>query len=218
LRVLPLGTRDRIATSLWLLVGSMLFIELLLELADYGFVGQTDWRAIAIGYGGFWRQLLSGEQPLFSLQPYTMFLSHAFLHGGFIHFIMNSVILLALGKFISERTGSAAMLLLFASSAISGAIVFALISDSTGPAVGASGAVFGFIGLWQYWEVVARRNRGLSLNPVLRTIFGLIIINLAIALVLQGALAWEAHLGGFVAGFALGPFMTIRARSRGFVF
>ena len=74
--------------------------------------------------------------------------------------------------------------------------------------IGASGAVFGFLGLWLYWDFTRRRRLGLQITPVLKTVVGLIAANVLIYFAFSGTLAWEAHLGGFVAGFAVGPLIS----------
>ena len=121
----------------------------------------------------------------------------------------------ALGRMIAAQAGAGAMLLLFFICAIGGGIAFAWLSETQIPAIGASGAVFGFLGLWQYWEAMIRRARNQSLRPVIGTVFALVLINVLLALYMQGLLAWQAHLGGFVAGVAMGPVMTNYARRRG---
>ncbi len=209
----PAGSVGQVPIELWFLVGSMALIEMLLSSADGGLIGTADWRAIAFGFGAFWRPVLTGElPPLMAGQAWTMFLSHAFLHGSLLHLLMNGAILLSLGKFIADYTGPWPMLLLFAVSAAAGGFAFALLADTQGPMIGASGAAFGFLGLWQYWEAMARWSKGTTLRPVLGTLGGLVIINVVMTLAMQGGLAWQAHLGGFIAGAAMGPAMTRFAR------
>ena len=99
---------------------------------------------------------------------------------------------------------------LFFLTAIGGAICFTIFSSAIGPMVGASGAVFGFIGIWQYWEFTFRKKRGLTLKPFFSTLLGLILVNFVIFLMLEGGLAWQAHLGGFLVGFGVGPFFSIK--------
>jgi membrane associated rhomboid family serine protease len=211
----PVARGDRLPPQLWLTVGLMVAIELGLSAADRGLLGEPGWRAWAVVRFAFWDMLFSGmAAPVYTAQPWAMFLTHAFLHSGFLHLAMNGVVLLALGKFVAERCGGWAMLLLFAVSAAAGGAAFGLIADTRAPMVGASGAVFGFIGLWQYWEAMARRQLGLTLRPVFATLGALVAINVVLAVALGGGLAWEAHLGGFLAGVALGPLMSAFARRR----
>lgn len=188
---------------LWVLVGLLVAIELVLTAAEAGLVGQPGLRVGAFMLGAFWPPLLvPGAEGLYPGQRFVMFLSHAFLHGSLGHVAMNGVILLALGKALGERAGAVRTLALFALSAIAGAAAFALLSSASGPMIGASGAAFGFFGLWNAWDFTARLRAGLPLRPVLATVAGLVLINVALWLFLGGGLAWQAHLGGYLTGWA----------------
>ena len=91
-------------------------------------------------------------------------------------------------------------LLLFA------ALVFAMIADVDGPLVGASGALFGFFGALKRWEWIWLQETGLPKQRFWRTIGGLVIINVILFFGYPGGIvAWEAHLGGFIAGWFLAP-------------
>ncbi len=199
---------DQLPWQLWFLAGTIVAIELCLAVSDRGWI-DPDWRTYALLNGAFWRPVATGAvAPLFEEQWLTMYVSHAFLHGGIVHVALNSTVLLALGKHIAARTDPWSLLALFIVSAAAGALGFQFLSTSNGPMVGASGAVFGFLGLWLYWDFTNRRRRGLLITPVLKTILGLIAANVLIYFAFSGTLAWEAHLGGFVAGIAAGPLMS----------
>ena len=199
---------DQLPWQLWFLAGTIVAIELWLSASDRGWI-DPDWRTYALLNGAFWRPVATGAAaPLFDEQWLTMYVSHAFLHGGIVHVALNSTVLLALGKHIAARTGPWSLLSLFVVSAVAGALGFQLLSTSNAPMVGASGAVFGFLGLWLYWDFIHRRRRRLSITPVLKTVVGLIAANVLIYFAFSGTLAWEAHLGGFVAGFAAGPLIS----------
>ncbi|WP_380053859.1 rhomboid family intramembrane serine protease [Falsihalocynthiibacter sp. SS001] len=187
---------------LWALVGLMALIELPLTLSDAGWIGSNEWRMNVFLLGAFWPPLVSdGIIPLYTGQKVLMFLTHAFLHGNFAHFAMNSVVLLALGKGISSVYGASKTIILLALSAIVGAATFWLLTSSSGPMIGASGAVFGLLGLWQARDYRQRRALGQSLQPVMSGIAGLIAINLVLYFALNGGIAWEAHLGGWLVGW-----------------
>jgi len=211
----PLSAHEPMPPAVIALVGTMAAIEGVLQLADAGVIGSPDWRAMAILLGGFWQPVLSGQvAPVWPGQKAAIFLTHAFLHGGLMHVLFNGVILLALGKEIALRAGQGAMLVLFVTSAVAGAATFAALSASNAPMVGASGAVFGFLGVWLVWLGHGRRARGLGLGHVWRMLAVLVAINVILAVAMQGALAWQGHLGGFIVGaLAGGPLMT-RARRR----
>ncbi|MFD2741362.1 rhomboid family intramembrane serine protease [Sulfitobacter aestuarii] len=190
---------------LWWLVGAMALIELILSLSETGLFGGPDLRWSAIAIGGFWPPLLNGEvAPLYAGQAAVMFLSYAFLHGGLAHLAMNGVVLLSLGKFVSAHVGAARTLLVLFLSALAGAACFALLSSGDAPMIGASGAAFGLIGLWQAIEARARRRAGLSLRPIFMAMLALIVANIALFVLFAGGLAWQAHLGGWIVGWLMG--------------
>lgn len=190
---------------LWVLVGIMAAVELILTLSSSGLLGSQDLRWPAFMLGAFWQPVLSGAvSPVYPGQSVLMFITYAFLHGGFLHLIMNSVILLSLGKFVSVNIGAIKTLLLLFLSAVGGAVCFGLLSSSNAPMIGASGAVFGLIGLWQVMEYRTRRRSGVSVRPVVMGVLGLALINIVLFVMLSGGLAWETHLGGWIAGWLAG--------------
>lgn len=190
---------------LWALVGVMAAIELALTASDAGLLGGRDLRSLAYLYGAFWQPLVAGTVlPIYSGQTVAMYVTHAFLHGGLLHLAMNAVILLSLGKVIAAGIGAFGTLSVFFLSAIAGGTAFGLISSGAGPMIGASGAAFGFFGIWNAWEFSLRRRRQMPLRPVLATAAGLMLANVALFVFLGGGLAWEAHLGGYVMGWLAG--------------
>jgi membrane associated rhomboid family serine protease len=70
--------------------------------------------------------------------------------------------------------------------------------------IGASGAVFGLIGLWQAMDYRMRRRSKLPVQPVAMAFLGLVASNILIFVLLSGGLAWEAHLGGWIVGWISG--------------
>ena len=107
---------------LWCLVGIMAVIELILSLLDSGFFGEQNLRWTAFSLGAFWQPVFAGTvPPIYPGQPALMFISHAFLHGGFVHLAMNSVVLMSQGKFVSVQVGAARTLLVLFLSAVAGA-------------------------------------------------------------------------------------------------
>jgi len=192
------------------LVAVIALIEVALSLADKGIAFDPSLRSRVFISGAFWASLLHGDTPLYAAQPVTMFLSHAFLHGSLLHMLMNMTILLALGRFTADHYGARAVLPVFALGAIGGGAVYGLLSAGAYPMVGASGAVFAFLGLWIAWDWRRHRASGLSTGPVWRRVGVLVLINVGTLIGLQGMLAWEAHLGGFLVGLACGWWMEGR--------
>lgn len=138
---------------------------------------------------------------------------HVFLHAGLLHIGMNMLVLLQVGPWVADRLGPSRFLTLFFLSALGGALAYILINaHSEMPAVGASGAICGVFGA--YFLSVRRSWREALADPAVRNAIGtFLFINVFLAGIASATgflpIAWEAHLGGFVAGgaayLALGP-------------
>jgi len=165
-------------------------------------------RDVAMMYGAFWPRLLTDWSPVFQGQNISMFVTYAFLHGGFLHMLFNMLILLHLGRETVIRLGPKGFLLAFVITSAFGAGTYALLATSAAPMLGASGAVFGLFGTTLYWDFQRRRHLGASLEPVWRTLIGLVVMNVVLFFLVDGMLAWQAHLGGFLAGLALARVVT----------
>ncbi|WP_342070693.1 rhomboid family intramembrane serine protease [Yoonia algicola] len=196
---------------LWMIVGVMAAIELVLSLSAYGMLGSDGLRWPAYMMGAFWQPVLSGAlPPVYPGQTVLMFITHAFLHGGIMHLALNGVILLSLGKFVSLHIGAAKTMLVLFLSAVGGAACFGLISTSNAPMIGASGAVFGLIGIWQAMDYRMRRRSNLPVKPVVMAFLALVASNIVFFVMLSGGLAWEAHLGGWIVGWISGQIFARR--------
>ena len=76
-------------------------------------------------------------------RPWTL-VTHIFLHGGFMHFLINMFVLLFFAPTLERKIGSVKFLLIFFLSGIFAGIGYSLTSDV--PSLGASGAVYGILG------------------------------------------------------------------------
>lgn len=128
-------------------------------------------------------------------------ITSAFLHEpglsgiGPTHIIFNMWALIVVGPSLERLLGRVRFLAVYLVSAFAGSVLFYLLAPPNGQALGASGAIFGLFGAW---FVVSRRLRLDS-----RAIVFLIVINLVITFAFRGSIAWQAHVGGLVAGAAL---------------
>ena len=176
--------------------------------------GAAQWRMTLLAYGAFWNGLLADWTPLYRFQPTTMFLTHALLHGGLLHLLGNMVAVVALGGIVVARIGQQGFVLLYVVSALGGALGFSMLSGTEAPMVGASGAVFGLIGAWKFWEWQLRHHFGSPMRPLWMSLLGLAVLNAVLWVLLSGLLAWEAHLGGFAAGVLFAAIVTPSLRHR----
>lgn len=182
-------------------------IEAALEGNDAGLWGAPGWRDAAYYYGAFWAPLLKGVAPLFPGQREAMFLSYAFLHGGFLHVTLNMWTLVVLTPPVTARLGQGRFLVLYLITAVGGGAGFALFSFSNNPMIGASGALFGMAGALLAWAWSDRRafgwSRAQTARALARPILYLVAFNVVFFFVTNGELAWGAHLGGFLTGWVL---------------
>ena len=123
------------------------------------------------------------------------------LHGSITHLLFNMWALWVLGPQIERGVGSVPFAALYLASAGFGGAVTYFTGDLDVIAVGASGAIFGLFGIWASWAL-HRRNTAFG-RAMLRQIGVLLLINAAIPLILP-SVAWQAHLGGLIAGFGIG--------------
>lgn len=127
--------------------------------------------------------------------------SAAFLHSeaGLTHILFNMFALYLFGPQIERQAGSVPFAALYLASAVAGGAAFFVLNPA-GIAVGASGAIFGLFGAWLAASVRTRHTP--AGRAGLRQLLFLLAINLALPLFVP-RIAWEAHLGGLVAGFVI---------------
>ena len=209
---------DRPAPVALGIVGICTLLELALTLGGTPTLGGDGMRRTALIYGAFWPRVIDSWAPAWPGQPAAMFFTYAFLHGGVMHLLFNMLILVHLSRETVARVGQQGFVLFYLFTAAGGAAGFWLLSSAPGPMVGASGAVFGLFGATQYWDYQRRRAAGATLRPFWNLLIGLSLMNVALFALFGGYLAWQAHLGGYVAGFVLAWVITptLRHRFRGF--
>src|ERR1022692_4614117 len=111
---------------------------------------------------------------------------------GPAHIIFNMWALILVGPALERLLGHLRFLSLYLLSALGGSVLFYLLAPASEVALGASGAIFGLFGAY---FVVSRR---LRLDT--RGIVILIALNLVISFAFSSAIAWQAHVGGLIAG------------------
>ncbi|MEX0337911.1 MAG: rhomboid family intramembrane serine protease [Arenibacterium sp.] len=181
-------------------------IELALSAADKNLFAGPLLRPFVYEYGAFWAGLLDNWRPNYASQPWLMFVTYSFLHAGFGHLAGNMIAFVSLLQATSPRLRWRGFLFVYLSSAIGGAAFFAWLGPVTNPMVGASGALFGLTGAWrlQAWQATP------GPRIVFRDCALLVLLNIVMWIVQSGALAWEAHLGGFITGVAAMMFVEKR--------
>jgi membrane associated rhomboid family serine protease len=152
--------------------------------------------------------------------PLTM-LTSMFMHGGWLHLIGNMLFLWVFADNVEDSMGHGRFIAFYLLCGIAAALAQALPQpESTIPMVGASGAVSGVLGAYLLLYPHARVLTVIPLGiwfPVLRIPAGVLLtlwfgLQLFSNWLIQesgrgGGVAFRAHIGGFVAGMLLIPFM-----------
>lgn len=173
------------------------------------------------------------------LQPWTL-VTYALLHGSWMHVIFNSVWLAAFGAPVARRCGALRWCVLALAGTAAGGLFHILIDPlGAGPLVGASAGISALMAaaarfVFQppvsgygapAWQVPPARPAE-TIPELLRnrTAVSFLVIwlltNLLFGLVSMplvgenAAIAWDAHLGGFIAGFFLFPLVDPREPRR----
>ena len=148
------------------------------------------------------------------------FLTHIFLHSGWVHLAMNMVFLAWVGRQVEGFVGTGRFLLLFFAGGIAGGALQVLFTPaSMAPVVGASGAISAVFAA--YALMFARSSEEpttfLGLHLSAETVRALRYASLWIGLQLLTGVAFNApgtpgiaiwaHIGGFVAGLLAVPLL-----------
>jgi membrane associated rhomboid family serine protease len=149
----------------------------------------------------------------------TPFFTSMFLHGGFLHIILNLWTLWIFGPALEDRLGPVRFAVLYLASGLAAGLAHALFNASSyQPMLGASGAIAGVIGAYavRFPFAWVRVLVPILFIPLFFSIPALVFAGIWFFLqVMQGAsqllnpyvgaggIAWWAHIGGFVAGVVL---------------
>ena len=215
MQIVPVFGGPKTPKSLWWLTGLMLVLEGLAQLSDRGWFGVLNLRSLMISYGAFWDFLFppgTVDQALFLGQSYAMLITHTFVHAGTLHVLMNTVIFIALGKTLAVHFGLRLTLLTMLVGAISSGVMFGLLESTSAPMVGASGVVFSLIGLWLQASRAELKRLGRPGRSATSVMISLFVIHVLLHVFMGGQIAWQAHFGGFIAGYFLMPWFIDRGR------
>ena len=159
------------------------------------------------------------------------FFSYALLHADWMHLGFNAIWLLAFASPVARRFGSMRFLLFFAATIAAGALAYLLAhAGALAPMIGASAGISGMMGaaarfafepggsldMWNSDRTNADRVPAAPLfvalrNPRVLTFVGVwfglnLLFGLGSVSLVTGdnqSVAWEAHVGGFLAGLLL---------------
>lgn len=149
------------------------------------------------------------------------FLTSMFMHGGFFHLFANMISLMFIGKLVERILGTRRYVLFYLASGLFAGLLFVassliLTSDYNTFAVGASGALFGLIGLL----IVLTPNLPVYVMFIPIPIkmkyagFGMLVALWLISIVGGIPIGNIAHFGGAVSGLLFGLYLKIKYKKK----
>ena len=133
--------------------------------------------------------------------------THAFIHGSWMHLIFNVVMGLVLGMYVEKLFGARTTAIFFTLCTLAGALAYFLLTPfTTAPVIGASGGISGFFGVLIYLTVTQNTGHPITMKFAKKGPWPILFFWALIMIVpgmLMGGMAWQAHLGGYLAGIAL---------------
>ena len=140
--------------------------------------------------------------PLIAAGEYWRLFTSMFLHIGVMHLAFNGYALFVIGTELERLVGPGRFLAIYLLSGLFGSLASYALSDSL--AAGASGAIFGIIGALAAFFLIHREKLGSWASRRLANIGIVIVFNLIWGFSQPGRIDNVAHVGGLLAGFALG--------------
>lgn len=195
----PFMNLNKITPFARYLTVSMLLVQIVFAL----FLDYPTRHDVFMTWGFVASDFTSGLANMSWYTPLTIF-SHTLIHGSWMHLAFNIVMALALGILFERNFGTRTTAIFFFACAALGALFYLLLNPlSQMPLVGASGGVSGFFAA----TIMLLSERGQMGNLGRRGPWPVLGFWLAFMLLtgfLSGEnVAWQAHMGGFLAGTGL---------------
>lgn len=206
-------SRPYIFTVIFLAANVFVF---LLMWAASGLDSDTLWLppyGVLIAYGAKLNFLIDAGQ-------WWRFVTPVFIHIGLAHLLVNMYGLWIIGPYVERLYGSAKFVVLWVGTGIAGVVASYLsvrpewavgpvgrflFRAGDGPSAGASGALFGLVGLLFVFGIKFRRELPEGFKRAFGTgLLPIIVLNLVIGFLGRGFVDNAAHLGGLLAGALFG--------------
>jgi len=206
-----------------LLIANLFVFLLMWESSGLGFAAlqRVFSQAVLIAYGAKVNYLIDAPS-----HQWWRFVTPMFVHVDILHLLMNMFSLLILGPFVEKLYGSAKFVVFWVITGIAGTVGSyltvrpALARGAFGsfifhaadvPSAGASGALFGLVGVLFVFGIKYRRELPEGFKRVFGTgLLPIIFINLFIGFIGRSFIGNSAHLAGLFSGAALALFVDYR--------
>ena len=175
----------------YVLIGVIILVWTMMELQG-GSQDSDVLRAFGANYG------------LFILQDgqFWRFFTSMFLHIGLQHLIFNSIGLFIFGVEMEQIYGQARFVVIYILTGLFGSLASFAFKGPLQFSAGASGAIFGIIGMYLAFYLFYRQKMGEFSNLRIQRVIRILVISLIFGAFMP--IDHYAHFGGLIAGFALG--------------
>ncbi|MFO0990077.1 MAG: rhomboid family intramembrane serine protease [Alphaproteobacteria bacterium] len=146
---------------------------------------------------------------------YVGLVTHMFLHGGWLHLVVNMIVLWSFGRGLEPVMGSFRFVVLYLATGVLAALAHGFVNEMSNVIlIGASGAIAGVLGA----AVMAAPRLPVIFvivpMPLWISVIALVVLHVAaIMFDWDPEIAWHAHLAGLAAGAILYPLLRRRAAS-----
>lgn len=202
------------------LVVAMVAIELVFQAAEHRLIGgplAEGWRVEMMRFFGFHKAVFDHVLTGGEIEPKVIwpFLSYLFIHKSFMHMLIGSALILAMGKLISDMFSGLAVLVLFIVCGLTGALAFGLFSKVGGfPLIGVYPVFYGFIGTYTWIRIFDLRAQGQSILPAFSAVGMFLFFRGSLSLYVGVSNDWMADLTGLVTGFLLAYILAPDGKDR----
>lgn len=124
-----------------------------------------------------------------------------FMHAGLTHFLFNTFAIFIFAPALELLLGRFKFIFLFLAAGLAGNVATLLLGSPMMAYLGASGALYGLLGLYLYMILFRKE----LIDPASRQVVTVMLIIGLIYTVLWPNINLYAHLFGFLSGLALGP-------------
>jgi membrane associated rhomboid family serine protease len=202
--------------------GALIIVNVVVFLLTGAFTSETNLWTYATGYGIVPVELVHFVDPAGAHNPIPeplTLITYQFLHGGWMHLISNMLFLWVFADNVEDAFGHVGFLIFYLLCGAAAGMLHTLVeAQSPAPLIGASGAVSGVLASYlllypraRVWILLFLRiPLPISAFWALSGWFALQIVSAFISPHDDAAVAWWAHIGGFLAGLIL----TFVLRSR----
>ena len=140
-------------------------------------------------------------------QPWRLF-TCAWLHFGLLHIACNMYFIHALGRLCEKLIGPGFYIIIYIFSAFTGSLASLIWNDDPVTALGASGAVFGVVGMIGAF-LLTRKNEvpPMAFRNLKNNMIQIVVLNFLIGVSIS-AIDNAAHIGGLIGGFVGASIMS----------